>query len=189
MDIWGKYFDKTKNKPPRPLLVEALGYVNERGQALDLGAGALNDSAYLVEQGFNVTALDKKSVAEFFNVEVPEEKFQYVIEPFETFEFPDRKFDLVNAQFSLPFIRPENFPKVFASIKNSLRNNGIFVGQLFGNRDSWSSNPSRTFHSKKEARDLFEDFEILKFIEEERDGQTAIGEDKHWHIFHFIARK
>jgi hypothetical protein len=31
--------------------------------------------------------------------------------------------------------------------------------------------------------------ELLEFIEEEKDGMQANGQEKHWHVFHFIARK
>jgi hypothetical protein len=32
-------------------------------------------------------------------------------------------------------------------------------------------------------------FEIIEFIEEEKEGSTAAGTNKHWHVFHFIVRK
>lgn len=51
MAVWEDYFERTKNKPPRPLLLEAVTYVKEKGFALDLGSGALNDSLYLREHG------------------------------------------------------------------------------------------------------------------------------------------
>jgi hypothetical protein len=31
--------------------------------------------------------------------------------------------------------------------------------------------------------------EIEMFQEEDRPGKTAIGQEKHWHIFHIVARK
>jgi len=46
-----------------------------------------------------------------------------------------------------------------------------------------------TFHTTEEAKSLFKDFEVLDFEEEEKDGQTADGHAKHWHVFHLIARK
>ena len=54
MSHWSQYIAKTKNKSPRPLLVRALSYVKNKNKALDLGAGALNDSRYLLENGFKV---------------------------------------------------------------------------------------------------------------------------------------
>lgn len=49
---WKEYFVNTKDKPPRALLVTALAYVNNRDAAIDLGSGALNDSMFLLKEGF-----------------------------------------------------------------------------------------------------------------------------------------
>ncbi len=63
--IWNIYVKETKNRPPRPLLVKALSFVTERSTALDLGAGALTDTAYLVKQGFkHVVAVDQDNLAQ-----------------------------------------------------------------------------------------------------------------------------
>ena len=52
LGLWKKYQGRTANGKLRPLVVEALEQVTRRDSALDLGAGALNDTAYLLEQGF-----------------------------------------------------------------------------------------------------------------------------------------
>jgi hypothetical protein len=36
---------------------------------------------------------------------------------------------------------------------------------------------------------LLQPFEIEMLEEEDHPGKTAIGEEKHWHIFHIVARK
>ena len=106
--LWKEYFEQTKNDPPRPLLIKALSFVKERNNVLDLGAGALNDSIYLLGEGFkHVTAVDKEPMALEIAKNLPSDKFEYVIKSFETFEFPKEKFDLINAQCSLPFISPK----------------------------------------------------------------------------------
>ena len=61
---WKAYYDKTKEKPPRTLLIEAMNSVVNKDEALDLGSGAMNDVRYLVSVGFkHVTAVDKEPVA------------------------------------------------------------------------------------------------------------------------------
>jgi len=118
---WKDYFERTKGKPPRPLLVKAIGLLKEKGNALDLGSGALNDSAFLLSQGFShVTAVDKVPVAIEIAKQFPKEKFEYVISSFE---------------------------------------------------------------------DYLKGLTIISFNEEERDKETAAGEMKHWHVFHFIVKK
>lgn len=45
------------------------------------------------------------------------------------------------------------------------------------------------FLSKEQVLDLFEDFEIIDFKENEKDGKTALGKIKHWHTYEVIAKK
>ena len=45
------------------------------------------------------------------------------------------------------------------------------------------------FLSKEQVLNLFNEFEILEFQETEKDGQTALGKIKHWHLFNIIAKK
>ncbi|MGN1299460.1 MAG: hypothetical protein ACI4UE_05735 [Candidatus Scatovivens sp.] len=46
-----------------------------------------------------------------------------------------------------------------------------------------------TFLSKKEVYELLNDFNIIYFKEKEFEGKTAIGKNKHWHVFYIIAQK
>ena len=56
---WKKYYKDTEGRPPRKELIEALEFVQNRDSALDLGAGAMQDSVYLLSQGFKeVIAVD-----------------------------------------------------------------------------------------------------------------------------------
>jgi tellurite methyltransferase len=185
---WEQYYKNTEERPPRRSLVEAIQSVSDRNFALDLGAGALQDSKYLIDNGFNqVTAVDsEETVAE---QDVKNYNIEVVIKPFEFFIFPQDKFDLVNAQYSLPFISPDKFYDVFRSIINSLKQNGVFVGQFFGDRDDWNKNTKMTFLTKEGVNELFKDVEIIKLEEKENDGKTAAGQDKHWHIFDFVVKK
>jgi SAM-dependent methyltransferase len=187
---WKDYFQNTKNNPPRPLLIKALEYVTEKGAALDVGAGALNDSKYLLSQGFQrVTALDKNDVAQEVAKTLPADTFEYIISSFEEFHFPQNMFNLVNAQYALPFIHPKDFKRVFEDMRHSLKKGGVFTGQFFGDRDGWKDNQNMTFVTREEAEQYLRDLEILSFEEEERDKKTAAGEIKHWHVFHFVARR
>ena len=67
---------------------------------------------------------------------------------------------------------------------------GYFVGNFFGLKDSWYSiKKDMTFLSKEQVLDLFKDFKVIKFKENEEDGKTALGSNKHWHTFDIIAKK
>lgn len=186
---WADYIQLTKDKPPSPLLVRALGFVVKRTTAIDVGGGALNDTRYLLEQGFDVTAVDADNAMAAQAKTIPSEKFHYTVSSFLDFQWPKDKFDIASAMFSLPFNPPETFKTVLTKIKQSLVPEGIFCGQFFGVRDTWSSNPHMTFHTKELAEQLLSDLEILLLQEIEKDGQTANGTAKHWHFFNFIAKK
>ncbi len=187
---WQTYFELTKSKPPRGLLVEALTHVSNRGHALDLGAGALNDSLFLLKEEFeHVTAVDREALAQTVADKLPSEKFTYTISKIENFEFPSEKFDLVNAQYALPFVSPESFDEVLEKIGGSIKRGGIFTGQLFGDRDEWRTHADMTFQTEDKTRKLLSDFDLLFFKEDEADRPTAEGTMKHWHVFHFIVRK
>lgn len=188
---WSQYYDLTQDGQPSALLVRALPYVLHKGDALDVGAGALKDSKLLLSQGFNVTAVDSEpQVAELAD-KISSDKFELCITPFESFDFPKKKFDLVSAMMSLPFEKPQTFNAVFGRIKDSLKKGGIFCGQFFGLKDSWNvPNSQMTFHDSQEiAVDLAQGLEPIEFWEEEKEGMTARGAVKHWHVFHLIARK
>ena len=189
MADWPKYINKTKGGPPRRLLMYALKFVQNKDAALDIGAGALNDSIYLLQNGFKkVVALDKVDLSELtkdFEVKA----FSFIKGSVADYTFPEKTFDLINAQYVLPFIHKEELAGVMDKAKKSLKHNGIFVGQFFGPRDSWSDRAEVSTHSKAEIVKFLENLEVIYFEEEEKDDVTALGPKKHWHIFHFIAKK
>ncbi len=68
---------------------------------------------------------------------------------------------------------------------------GYFVGNFFGQNDSWANiKDQMVFLSKEDVMNLFGDsFEIISFNEIEKDGKTGLGKLKHWHIYNVIAKK
>jgi len=186
---WKTYYDATRQQPPRPLLVKALSFVPPGGSALDLGAGALQDSRYLLSQGFSVTALDSSPLLAEEAQSINNQNFQFVVSTYDAYIFPSQVYSLVVAIFSLPFNPPQTFAQVFTSVTNSLKPQGIFVGQLFGINDEWCGKKiGMTFHTRQQVEKLFSDYDTLQLEEEEKDGEAS-GKKKHWHIFHIIARK
>jgi hypothetical protein len=144
------YIEARRFDPPRPLLLKAAALVGRKEHALDVGAGALNASKYLLSAGFgHVTALDASPRAQKAAAEFSREQVTFVLSRFEDFPFPANSYDLVNAEFSLPFINPANFESVFTKLLNSIRGGGIFTGQLFGSNDSWNvENSGMSFHPR-----------------------------------------
>ena len=189
-DGWRDYYRNTRARPPRPLTLKALPHVPSRNQALDLGAGALNDSRYLLAEGFaHVTALDQTPVAAEAAATLPQPRFRYDISRMEDYAFPPSTFDLVTAQFSLPFIPPDQFDRVFILILASLAPGGVLSANCFGDRDAWAGNPQMNFHSSADITRMLAPCTVLHFYEEEAERPTAAGVMKHWHIFDWLCSR
>lgn len=188
---WKNYFKKHISRKPREQLIKAISFCKGRENALDLGAGTLVESKFLIKSGFKkVIAVDGSRETKKFATKLNPKKFSLKISLFQNFNFPKKKYDLINAQYSLPFYGPKKFKSFIKKIKDSLKPNGIFVGQLFGVNDSWNTrNKEIAFHTKDEALKLLSGLKIIEFKEEEKDGKTTSGQEKHWHLFHFIAEK
>lgn len=187
---WKKYQKLVGKKHPSRLLCEALNFVRH-GQALDLGSGVLQDSLFLIKKGFTVTAVDFVKPSK-----LPKSKKFYFLKGRFGEAFPVRnRYNLVNAQFSLPFHGKSKteFKKLWREIENSLTPGGVFTGQFFGEGDDWVKKKEYkdvVFHSRKEVKQLLEGLEVLHFGEEEILARE-VGESKlkKWHFFAVIARK
>jgi SAM-dependent methyltransferase len=188
---FARYIEARRFDPPRPLLIKAVALADQKEHALDGGAGALNATKYLLSAGFaQVTALDAAPRARDVAAELADDRVTFVLSRFEAFDFPANRYDLVNAEFSLPFISSSDFAPTFNRLLRSVKPGGIFTGQLFGPRDSWNvENSGMSFHTRAEAEAFFRDFDLVHFEEEDHPGTTKLGEPKHWHIFHIIAQR
>lgn len=186
--IVSQYLEKTKNLPPSPLLAKAISLVQGRFSALDLGSGGGKDTKFLLDQGFQVTAVDKDpQVTKILSGQHSHPKLTFENVTFDKFNFG--KYDLINAHFSLPFNPRVSFSEVWRKTKESLNPGGVFVGQFFGPTDSWNTSSSdMNFHTRAQVRNLLIGLEIVQLSEENFDGTTTLGTPKHWHVFHVIAR-
>jgi tellurite methyltransferase len=187
---WGRFYGFTTGSPPWPLLMRAAGLAPRKGSALDLGAGAGRDTRYLLEQGFAVTAVDADPRAVALLAALWQDRLRVVQSAFEDFAFASATYDLISAQFALPFIARDRFAGVFARLKAALVPGGIFAGQFFGVHDEWNTpERSMTFLTREEVEALLSGLETIELSEEDADGHTADGSPKHWHVFHILARR
>lgn len=186
--ISDKFLEATKNLKPSMLLTEALPYVHTKGRALDLGSGAFKDTRHLLTEGFSVDAVDNEPNVKEYAQGV--EGMQFHPQSFDTYEFPTETYDLINAQYSLPFNSPDTFPEVWERIIASLKTGGIFTGQFFGMNDEWrASRPGMTFLTREQVEALFQGFAVHTFVESKRTKNTATGVPKFWHVYDVIAEK
>jgi tellurite methyltransferase len=198
---WVTYYQAVAGRPPRETLLKALSIFEKNqkggqgdtaptGFAVDLGCGDGRDTVELLRRGWRVLAIDgeQKAFDRLSDRPIDRHLLQTQLMRFETLTLPPA-IDLINASFCLPFCPPADFLNLWQTIVKSLNPGGVFCGQLFGDRDSWTVFPDRTHHTRQQVEALLQPFEVEWLDEEEHPGLTAIGEEKYWHIFHIVARK
>lgn len=187
-EVWGRYFAATDLKPVHPIFDSLEVFLPGSGSAIDLGCGAGRGTLWLLERGLHVVAVDvseeglgylRKKLPEGADVEV-------VCSGFGDLELGS--YDVVVACFSLFFLSPEEFGEFWPRVAAAVKPKGLFAGQFLGVNDSWKDR-GFTIHDRGGVEKLLEGFKVLRLEEEDRDGETAVGDQKHWHVFHVIARK
>ena len=88
-----------------------------------------------------------------------------------------------------PLLPAKPVRAVWDRIVASLPPGGRFSGQLLGDRDGRATQPDMSFQTRQDAEALVRGLEVEHFDEVEEDGKTAVGDLKHWHLFHVVARK
>ncbi len=190
--IWRDYYAKALRRRhlPRTELAAKLNESRTR-VAIDCGCGTGSDIHYLAELGYQVHGFDIKSDS----ISICRERFanQALVElyqtSFESFDYP--KSGLIIANNSLFFANPDSFFDTWLRITDSLEIGGVFAGDFMGINDSWASGyrSATTPLNETQVRELFRQFEIVRFVERDEQGQTALGRIKHWHTFSVVAVK
>ncbi len=192
---WTDYYQAVAGRPPRETLLIALerfsAESSPRKTAVDLGCGDGRDTVELLRRNWRVIAVDgepeaidrlrRRSDINRTYLETRVQRFEELTLP------PD--VDLVNASFCLPFCPPDFFTGLWQEVVTALKPGGRFCGHLFGDRDSWAEYHDISFHTRPQLEQLLTPFEIELLDEEEHPGKTALGEEKHWHLYNIVARK
>ena len=186
-----EYYKNTQNDLPHKNVLEFIDLKNKAGKAIDIGCGAGRDTVYLIKNGWHVIAIDKENTKQIMTNQLNDEELNrltFIQSEFENIKL--EKNNLIIANYSIPFCNKNKFQEFWHKIIDSIEENGYFVGNFFGKNDEWNTQKSSmTFFSRKTVEELFNNFEILKFEEEEKDAKTGLGIMKHWHTYNIIARK
>jgi tellurite methyltransferase len=187
---WSGYYEEYGDREPRALLLEVLDRFGPgEHEAVDLGCGAGVDTLAMLDRGWSVVAIDAQgeAIRRLRRRVGPDlaTQLRVVVAPMEDVELPPA--DLLWASFSLFFCDPSRFTELWDRIAGAVRSGGRFAGQLLGDRDTWASRSDISSFAIEEARSLFDrSYAIERFEEEENDDEDL---DKHWHVFHLVARR
>jgi tellurite methyltransferase len=186
---WLDYFAVTANRPAHPLFDLLDDFIPDGAgrTAIDLGCGPGRGTLRLLARGYQVTAVDVAPEAlSMLRERAPSDApLEIVQSSFENLEL--ETYDLAVGCFSLFFLNPSAFDPFWERLVASLKPGAIWAGEFLGVNDTWKDD-GLTTHSREDVERLLSRFDVLHLKEEEADGQTAIGETKHWHVFHSIAR-
>lgn len=149
-------------RPVRPLVVKALEHIDSlhvlHGIAIDFGIGCGDETRYLLEQGYQVIAIDQnigrtsyvKSEQKFQRYQA---KLRTITAKFEDLNWTDiPQVDLFVALYSLTGNQVKDLPRVWKNIVDHITSGGFFVGEV-------------TSSQKKEVLSFLKDFDIVFFEE------------------------
>lgn len=192
---WPEYYRITRARPSRELFRAAVRLAginsNEARLAIDIGSGAGVETLELLRQGWSVHAIDAQQAAiTFLRSAIPSEyrdRCITILGPIESQRLP--KADFIWAGASLPFLTNKAFTSVWKKIVSSLKDGGIFAGDIFGKRHGWSKEASMNFHSSRNVKAILSPLRIDYLISEEGRRMTAMDGVVQWHAFGVIASK
>ena len=190
---WATYNDAQAGGQVRPLCAEVIARAGDGAgrTAIDFGCGAGVETRALLRAGWHVHAIDaapgtRQRVLTTTEVSDPTRLTIQVSDFHDLVELPAA--DLVYAGYSLHFVQPRDFPRVWTLLRASLLPGAWLAVNLLGERDSWAADPDMTFLSEASARALLRGLDLVSFTEEDEDGPAHSG-PKHWHVFDVIARR
>lgn len=191
---WDAYFKSKLNDPPAGFVVEALNALQQNNPnkiAIDLGCGVGHETLELLKKGYHVVAIDGQGQAFDYMKQLPnmpqyESHLKTVVSSFEKLNFAELpEADIIVASFALPFMKPEDFNRVWTQVKSKIKPGGYFVGNFFDpdyNFFQAKFRASMTFHSKAQAMALFHGFQIVGFQEVNAPALKA-GAMNHYYAF------
>lgn len=116
-----KYYDNTEIGLPHKNVKKFTEIESNAGNVVDLGCGAGRDTVYLIKNGWNVLAIDRKDVENRIKKRLKQEeldRFKFQRQDFENVVLPEN--NLLVANFSLPFCNKDKFNELWNKVEKSI---------------------------------------------------------------------
>ena len=160
------------------------------GTAIDIGAGSLNSTRYLLSAGFTVHAIDTDPYTAELAAELDDARLTMHCADVLDVPVPERRFDLIVAIHVLHLLSRCDIYTIVPRLVGGLADGGVLCATFVGVRDTWAATPWRaTALHRDEMIDLISDLNMIRLDELEYDGTNVLGQHKHWHILRCLAQK
>ncbi len=195
---WEKFYEQTEGHQPWAHTIKSIELAPDKDLAIDIGAGALNESKYALEKGFKqVIAIDtsKKFVERAEQLASLDKRFEW--HNIKASEFPmfPESISYVVATNSFSFMTKDEVKIVWQNIREGLKSGGILACTFFGVKDQFNmpeDGHTRTFYTREEINEFIKDYEVIENTElngNTENVKSADGTKKRWHMFTLILRK
>ena len=201
---WKDYLEKSKNQDgPRSILkkaVDCMSFSSDKKIAIDIGCGSSGrNTLYLLSKGYRVLAVDQlqaiKMMREKDILESYQDKLVTLATDISDIFYEFHPANIISCTYVLPFIPPEKYQRIFDLLKASLKPGGYLAIDFFGLDDDWAKDSEKkgkmTFHTSESINDMFslDEFKFIHHHEKHKNGNTAEGQQKNWHVFHILLQK
>jgi len=180
-----EYFEKTVDLNMQESLDCFIEYLPEGGSILDLGCGSGRDSVYLLEKGFDVTAMDaSEELCELARIHIGYDVLQL---SFAEMDF-NEVFDGVWACASLLHVKSDEMVTILSKIIKSMKQNGIlYMSFKYGEFEGIRDEKYYTDYKTKTLKELVAKFEDLELIDISKCDDLRQEEETIW--ISVLARK
>lgn len=157
------YYDNTVELDMSEMLEEFISFIPENCPVLDLGCGSGRDSLYLIEKGFDVTAMDgAKELCELAKIHIGQD---VLCMRYEDMEF-DGVFDGIWACASLVHIPKSEMDALLLKISQGLRCGGmIYISLKYGDFSGIKEGLYYSEYRTKDIKNLIYNHKDLELIQ------------------------
>lgn len=185
------YARHCRQRATNALVVEAVSTLDRSdGTAIDIGAGSLNSTRYLLSAGFTVHAIDTDPYTAELADELDDPRLTMHCADVLDVPVPERRFDLIVAIHVLHLLSRRDIDTIVPRLVGALADGGVLCATFVGVRDTWAATPWRaTALRRDDVVGLISDLSVIRLDELEYDGVNVLGQSKHWHTLRCLLRK
>ncbi|MBI2595031.1 MAG: methyltransferase domain-containing protein [Candidatus Colwellbacteria bacterium] len=163
---------------PETFVLYAAGLISPGGKVIELGAGQGRNALALAEKGLQVTAVDISKIGvDLMNTKARELGFSnFRAKIGDSREATEGEYDLVVSTFMLHHLSREDAEKLIVKIKEHTKSGGINAIVTFTAEGDFARSPNaegRFYPSLGEMRELYKDWEIVKYTEEKSEAKQT----------------